>query len=156
MILEVIPRFRGFEVVSPLDKRTTEVPIQHANWEQLSESSVHFNCGTWGNTTNSTSSTQGLALRITQQSSAKLKVRMYQESLNLPIQALTRGSVSGNLGSIDSPAYRIGLSLPSQYSREVAFQMDSECFEKCEYQWAYARVRLKNGHWGVSSPIFLY
>ncbi|MEC8360403.1 MAG: hypothetical protein VXZ92_11550, partial [SAR324 cluster bacterium] len=98
MILEVIPRFRGFEVVSPLDKRTTEVPIQHANWEQLSESFVHFHCGTWGNTTNSTSSTQGLALRITQQSSAKFRVRMNQESLNLPIQALTRGSVSGNLG----------------------------------------------------------
>ena len=53
MILAVIPRFRGFEVVSPLDKRTTEVPIQHASWEQLNESSVDFHCGTWGNTTNS-------------------------------------------------------------------------------------------------------
>ncbi|MEK9704201.1 MAG: DUF3604 domain-containing protein [Deltaproteobacteria bacterium] len=154
-ILEVIPRFRGFEVVSPLDKRTTEVPIQHANWEQLNESSVDFHCGTWGNTTNSTSSTQGLALRITKKSSAKLRVRMNQESLNLPIQALTKGSISGNLGPIDSPAYRIGLSLPSQYSREVAFQLDSKCFEKCEYQWAYARVRLKNGHWGISSPVFI-
>jgi hypothetical protein len=153
-ILEVIPRFRGFEVVSPLDKRATEVPIQHASWEQLNDISVHFHCGTWGNITNSTSSTQGLALRIASQSTAKLRVRMNQESLSLPIQTLTKGSISGNLGPIDSPAYRIGLSLPSQYSRKVAFQLNSECFEKSEYQWAYARARLKNGHWGISSPVF--
>jgi hypothetical protein len=79
---------------------------------------------------------------------------MNQESLSLSIQTLTKGSISGNLGPIDSPAYRIGLSLPSQYSRKVAFQLNSECFEKSEYQWAYARVRLKNGHWGISSPVF--
>ena len=132
--MEIIPCFRGFEVVSPLNRRTTEVPIQHASWNQLSEGSVHFHCSTWGNTTNATSSTQGLALRITYKTTAKLRVQMNQASINLPIHALTKGSISGNLGPIDSPAYQSGLSLPSQYSRKVAFQLDSKCFEKCKYQ----------------------
>jgi hypothetical protein len=154
-ISEVIPRFRGFEVVSPLDKRTNGVPIQNANWSQNGETQVQFTCSTWGNMTNSTPSTQGVALRINGPAKANLLFHLNQETLNIPIEVLSKGSISGNLGPIDSPAYRIGLMIPSQYSKKVEFKLDPECFEKCKYPWVYTRVRLKNGHWGVSSPIFI-
>jgi hypothetical protein len=154
IISEVIPRFRGFEVVSPLDKRTNEVPIQNASWIQDSETQIKFACSTWGNITNSTPSTQGLALRISDPTEANLIVQLNQETLNIPLESLSKGSTSGNLGPIDSPAYRIGLLLPCEYSQKIEFVLEPECFEKCEHQWAYTRVRLKNGHWGISSPIF--
>ncbi len=147
-IVEHIPRFRGPEVVSPLDKSGEEMPTHNSHIESRSTGRVQLRTMTWGNMTNSTPSTQGYALRVSRPETAALTVRMNGVTERQTLKELLAGSISGNLGPIDSPAYRMSAVLPESYRRCVAV-MPADV----EPGYAYARVRLKNGHWAISSPI---
>ena len=152
-ILETIPRFRGPEVVSPLDKSGGSAPSSPSSWEavrrdpETGTEGVRFITGTWGNMTNSTPSTQGFALRIDNPAAAVVHLLLNGRDERFPVQQLLQGSVSGNLGPIDSPAFRCRANAPRDY--HWSFEARTASFRNC-----YTRVRLKNGHWAISSPVF--
>ncbi len=148
-ITEAIPRFRGPEVVSPLDKKGETIPTNHASWERAGDSRVNFQTMSWGNMTNSTPSTQGFAVRLDSADATEVEVTMNGAVERHPVSELLAGSRSGNLGPIDSPAYLLSAFGVREYSRSIATTMPDG-----DSRWAYVRVRLKNGHWAISSPVF--
>ena len=149
-ILEHFPRFRGPEVVSPLDKSGAEIPTHNSHIDSHSLDHLRFRTTTWGNITNSTPSTQGYAFRVTHPEKAVVSVRMNDVTERRTVAELLSGSISGNLGPIDSPAYRMSAIRPQSYRRLIPV-MPSDI----DAGYAYVRVRLKNGHWAISSPIRL-
>jgi hypothetical protein len=149
-IREVIPRFRGQEVVSPLDASENHVPIQNARWSREGQS-VRFACTSWGNMTNSTPSTHAMALRIGDPRNASVVVSADGLELRVTVPELLAGSRSANLGPIDSPAVRLSADRRGRYYRHITWT--DEATER-ESRWYYVRVRLRNGHWAISSPVF--
>jgi hypothetical protein len=148
-IREVIPRFRGPEVVSPLDKKGESIPTHHADWRRENETTILFNATSWGNMTNSTPSTQGLGIRVDEAAGSMIHVSMNGRTERLSVSELLSGSVSGNLGPIDSPAFLISAVPAGECRRTVEGSL-----EDASASWAYVRVRLKNGHWAISSAVF--
>ncbi|MFW5696065.1 MAG: hypothetical protein ACOCYB_12915 [Alkalispirochaeta sp.] len=151
-VCEVFPRFRGQEVVSPLDASENQVPIQNASWSQPTDRSVAFRCTTWGNMTNTTPSTQGFDLRVSDASGARIRFRTADIDREYAVADLISGSESGNLGPIDSPAFR--LSADSRPACAWTITWDDQQ-PRPGNRWYYTRVRLKNGHWAISSPVFV-
>lgn len=149
-IEEIYPRFRGQEVVSPLDASAKAVPIHHAFWNRKNSSTISFKCTSWGNSTNSTPSTQGMALRLSDAHHGVAHFSVSGVTHRYPIAALLKGSESANLGAIDSPAYRISVDRKTTSSRSIRCITPT----KPQSQWWYVRVRLHNGHWAISSPVF--
>ena len=149
-ITEVIPKFRGPEVVSPLDREGEAIPTHHASWRQENERTVSFRTMSWGNMTNSTPSTQALAVRLDSWGAAQLRGTINGHEVQCAVSELLHGSISGNLGPIDSPAYLLSAIQESEYSRSIRTKIPGDP----EASWAYVRVRLKNGHWAISSPVF--
>lgn len=149
-ITEVIPRFRGPEVVSPLDSDGDAVPTNHANWRRDDDRHVSLRTMTWGNMTNSTPSTQGLGLRLDTGPDAAVRVALNGHTERHSIADLLAGSRSGNLGPIDSPAFLFSAASGRECRRTASGTIDASR----PASWAYARVRLKNGHWAISSPVF--
>jgi hypothetical protein len=151
-LLEVIPRFRGQEVVSPLDASDNQVPLQNAQWQRSGTDGVAVRCTTWGNMTNSTPSTQGISLRVVNAVGATVLVQMGTQEWTYPLSQLLEGSRTDNLGPIDSPAFRISAEHRSSCIRRIVWSAESQYPDS---RWYYVRVRLKNGHWAISSPVFL-
>lgn len=147
-ILECIPRFRGAEIVSPLDKTGNEAAPGSSTWDR-SGNTVRFRTSTWGNMTNSTPSTQGFAMRIASPGTANLSVTMNGRVEQHRVSDLLKGSVSGNLGPIDSPAFRLSAEPESAYRWSVSGTV------RAAPGWYSTRVRLRNGHWAVASPVFV-
>lgn len=147
-ITAVYPRFRGPEVVSPLDTDGKSIPTHHASWHQGGDHEVSFSAMSWGNMTNSTPSTQGLGLRL-DRNDGELQVLINGRAESHSIAKLLAGSVSGNLGAIDSPAFLLSAVSVRECARTITTTMPSR-----PAGWAYVRVRLKNGHWAITSPVF--
>lgn len=146
-LLEVIPRFRGPEVVSPLDASGPSIPTHHSNLERQ-DNIVRFTTTTWGNVTNSTPSTQGVAVRVSSPATCYVDMVMNGVRERRAVSELLAGSVSGNLGPIDSPAYRLCATASRDYRRNL-----QAVLEDLQPGWLNVRARLKNGHWVISSPI---
>ncbi|MEX2443740.1 MAG: hypothetical protein WD492_09060 [Alkalispirochaeta sp.] len=149
---DVVPRFRGQEVVSPLDASDNQVPLHNASWSRSSDHSVAFQCTTWGNMTNTTPSTQGFDLRVSDASNARIRFRTGDIDREYAVADLIRGSESGNLGPIDSPAFRLSADSRPACTWSITWDEDHP---RPGNRWYYVRVRLKNGHWSISSPVFV-
>lgn len=150
-VKDVYPRFRGPEIVSPLDAKGEPIPTRHARWDRVVPERVNFEAFSWGNMTNTTPSTQGIALRVVRSAGAIVKMKLSGKDIDVPLETLLKGSVSGNLGAIDSPAYRLSAST----GEECHWIIVHEDPEPVPKGWYHARVRLKNGHWAISSPVFI-
>ena len=71
--------------------------------------------------------------------------------VSIPVSRLFEGAVSGNLGPIDSPAYRFhGLPLPHQWQ----WQGEVGLGPVTDGENVYVRLRQANGQMAWTSPIF--
>ena len=149
-ILEEIPRFRGLEVVSPLDAADQEEAKDRSRIVHRDPGRIRFRTTSLGNATNSTPSTQGMALRVSDPGRSRIAVTMNGRQESWSMTELRRGSRSGNLGAIDSPAFRVSAILPDRYRWRIPWIPSDDMTG-----WVHVRVRLKNGHWAISSPIWI-
>lgn len=153
-ILDVEPRFRGLEVLSPLDKKEDGCEAPLSRWDQLDERTVHFETVTAGNPTTTTPGTQGMCLHAMLPLRAEIMLSLNGRSTRVPLQRLIEGAYADYTGSIDSPAFRLHRA-PSvwEYHWELTCCDEQEMGEKAVY---YVRVRQKNDQWAWSSPIFCH
>lgn len=147
-ILAAEPRFRGAEIVSPLEGNDAGHAVPAL---ALEDGVAVFAVTAEANPNNMTSATQGFALRIRAGSDAIVHAKLSGTEIAIPVSRLVEGAVSGNLGPIDSPAYRFhGLPLPRQWQWRGAVDLgpvsDGENF--------YVRLRQSNGQTAWASPIF--
>ena len=150
-ILSVEPRFRGQEVVSPVEREDgAPAQLHSAHWEREGERGVRFTASSIGNPTNSTSATQGMCLEVEMPREGTVEAVLNGRAARFPLTRLLAGARTGRLGGIDSPAYRFHRA-PLPWEFEWVFSFEDEAEGEDVY---YVRVRQKNGQWAWSSPIF--
>ncbi len=150
-ILAVEPRFRGRQVVSPLDEG--EVDSYHtARVLERGEQSVSFEAVSEGTPNNFTTTSQGMCLEVEMPRDASVFAVLNGQRLEWSLKTLIEGARSGLINGMESNAWRINRApLPHEMNYQIEFDDDSDIGKPASY---YARVRQKNDHWAWSSPIF--
>jgi hypothetical protein len=147
-ICAVEPRFRGPEVVSPLEAGEAEEELPRI--EQDGDA-VRFDVTAAANPNNTTCATQGLALRVRYDTNAMLLANLGGQSLAIPLSDLYDGARSGNLGPIDSPAWRIH-ALPR--NDQWQWRGEANIGPTRAGENLYVRLRQLGGQTAWASPIF--
>ncbi len=147
-ILGLEPRFRGSEVVSPLEGEDSGHALPRL---VIEDGSVTFAITAEANPNNVTPATQGFAIRMRIDDDAIVRARLSGKQVTLPARRLLDGAVAGNLGPIDSPAYRFhGLPLPRQWQWHGQVALGA----LADGETLYACLRQANGQMAWTSPIF--
>ena len=148
-LLAVEPRFRGPEVVSPLEGtgEAADTPTIAAEGE-----SVRFAVTAEANPNNATPAMQGLMLRTQLTNEAVIRARLSGREVTIPATRLLEGGLSDNLGPIDSPAFRFHrLAVPYQWQWQGGLPLG----EICDGETLYVRLRQAGGQTAWTSPIFV-
>lgn len=151
-ILSIEPRFRGQEVVSPVEREDgASSQFYQSHWEQDGERAVSFTTASIGNPTNVTSTTQGMCIEAEMPIDAQVQATINGKPERIPLEKLIKGARTGHLGGIDSPAYRFHRApMPSEYEWNLSLD------DKDDGQdFYYIRVRQKNDQYAWTSPVFL-
>lgn len=148
-IMGIEPRFRGPEIVSPLEGSE---PAQHRKSVSQTEQGVAFDIRAYGNPNNSTPCMQGMALRVRLEQDAEIRLQTADQSFAIPASRLHQGAVCGNLGPIDSPAFRFH-PLPKPHQWQWKGEVILESLGAGE--WVNLHLRQTNGQSAWSSAIFI-
>ncbi len=150
-IVGVEPRFRGRQVVSPLDEGEVDSTYT-ARVQSRSEQSVEFEAVSEGTPNNFTTTSQGMCLEVEMPRDATVYAVLNGQHLDWPLELLIEGARSGLINGMESNAWRINRApLPDEMNYRLEFDDTADIDESASY---YARVRQKNDHWAWSSPIF--
>jgi hypothetical protein len=151
-ILAVEPRFRGQEVVSPIEQEAdSSSGYYHSHWERDGERAVRFTTRSTGHPNNVTNAAQGMCLEVEVPLGGAVEAALNGQRVSVPLRRLLAGAKSGNLGGIDSPAWRLHRApLPWEYCWNVS--LDDADDAPAFY---YVRVRQKSDQWAWTSPIFV-
>ncbi|MEO9529223.1 hypothetical protein [Roseibium sp.] len=147
-LLGLEPRFRGTEVVSPLEGHDTAHALPQAC---LKDGRAVFSVVAEANPNNATSATQAIALRLNAHADAVIRADLCGQRLEVPVARLLEGALSGNLGPIDSPAWRFH-ALPRPADWQWRGTVPLGAFEDGEN--LYVRLRQSGGQMAWASPIF--
>lgn len=142
------PRFRGAEIVSPLEGRDprTVLPFVAFDGRKLS-----LKVTAEANPNNVTPATQGVAMRATLTPQAVIKAEFCGQPISIPASRLLEGAKSGNLGPIDSPAWRFH-TLPRPRDWQWRGRIDIGALSKGDS--VYVRLKQAGGQTAWTSPIF--
>jgi hypothetical protein len=147
-ILAVEPRLRGAEVVSPLEG---EEQAGEPDRITADRRSVSFEIRAASNPNNMTPATQAIALRARLPETAVIRAELDGQHVQASVPRLLEGALAGNLGGIDSPAYRFH-PLPRPHQWQWQGSLPLERFS--EGETVYLRMRQANGQSTWTSPIF--
>lgn len=147
-LLGLEPRFRGTEVVSPLEGHDTGHGLPEA---RLEDGRAVFSLVAEANPNNSTSATQGMALRLEAEADAVVTADLCGQRIEVPVSRLMEGALSGNLGPIDSPAWRFH-QLPGPEAWQWRGRVPLGAMTAGEE--VYVRLRQSGGQMAWASPIF--
>ena len=152
-IVSVEPRFRGAEVVCPLDKDGPDI-YYCSHWEKTGCRAVAFRTTTFGNPNNVTNATQGMCLEIDAPSDTKVWAEFNGKRSTVPLTELLEGAYANNIGDLESPAFRFHRApLAWEYIWNLRYQdNETNCSGDDVY---YIRVRQKNEQYAWSSPILV-
>ena len=142
------PRFRGTEVVSPLEGADTAYALPSAI---LTDGTARFSVTAEANPNNSTTATQGIALRLRLDDTATIHATLCGQQITIPAARLREGSLSGNLGPIDSPAYLFHpLPAPSDWQWQGRIALGA----LTPGDNIYVRLRQADGQMAWASPLY--
>ncbi len=147
-ILAVEPRFRGPEIVSPLEGEDSGAPIPQIASQ---DGTVRFAVTAEANPNNSTPAMQGLMVRARLTPEAAIRATLCGQHVTIPAARLYRGAQSGSLGPIDSPAWRFHqLPRPEDWQWHGRLPLGS----LSAGETIYLRLRQTSGQMAWTSPIF--
>lgn len=144
----VEPRLRGPEIVSPLEGEDEAAAPERIETEA---GRVRFALRARANPNNQTPATQAIAARVRVTPAAVVQAEFCGAALSIPVARLLRGALSGNLGPIDSPAYRFH-PMPRPEAWQWHGRVPIEPLAPGDT--LYARMRQKNGQSAWASPFF--
>ncbi len=151
-ILKIEPRFRGMEVVSPVEKeKGIEVPFRNGNFKQIDKGTLDFEVVSQGNPTNTTPATQGIYLEVETEKDSQIHAEFNEKEYQIPISRLIEGSYARNLGKIDSPAFRFHRLAADWESKLKTTFTDTQT---TNHDFYYLRVKQRNNQWAYASPIW--
>jgi hypothetical protein len=147
-VLAVEPRFRGAEIVSPLEGQDAGHPIPEVGWDGAAAT---FAVTAEANPNNVTPAMQGLMLRARLGPDARIVADLGGQRIDIPATRLYEGAKTGNLGPIDSPAWRLH-QLPR--ARDWQWQGSVSLGALHAGETIYLRLRQLSGQMAWTSPIF--
>jgi hypothetical protein len=147
-ILAVEPRLRGPEIVSPLEGADEGAAAAEI---ECSADEVRFTLVAAANPNNMTPATQAIALHVDLSSEAGIEAELDGQKVSVPVDRLLEGALSGNLGPIDSPAFRLH---PLPRPHEWQWRGSVPLGPVSEGESIYVRMRQANGQHAWSSPLF--
>ncbi|GAB5377091.1 MAG: hypothetical protein AcusKO_35530 [Acuticoccus sp.] len=148
-ILSVEPRLRGPEIVSPLEGEEASAPDDDITF---ADGIIDFAIRAHANPNNQTPTTQAIAARVALTAGATIVAEIDGEALRIPARRLLEGgALSGNVGPIDSAAYRF-----HPMPRPAAYQWHGTLpvAPLTPGETLYVRMRQDNGQWAWASPFF--
>lgn len=149
-VIDVEPRFRGRQVVSPLDEKSDAGT--HTAWVKSSnDQSVNFVAAGHGNPNNYTANMQGVCLEVEAPRVATVYVIVNGTAYQWSLQELLQGARSASLGSLEVPSLRIHRAA-EPHELNWSCSLNDAANEGDSY---YVRVRQTNDQWAWSSPIFV-
>jgi hypothetical protein len=147
-IVGVEPRFRGAEIVSPLEGQDDAHALPSIRRDG---DCVRMTVTASANPNNATSATQGMAIRLKLGDNAIIRAELCGQRLAIPAARLFEGAKSGNLGPIDSPAWRMhALPKPVDWQWHGALGLG----RLNDGENIYVRLRQAGGQMAWTSPIF--
>jgi hypothetical protein len=147
-IVSAEPRFRGAEIVSPLEGHESGHALP---WIAEDGGAVQLSVTAEANPNNATSATQGVALRLRLGPGGAIRAELSGQEVAIPAGRLFEGAKSGNLGPIDSPAWRFhAMPRPHQWQ----WQGDVDLSPMQPGENLYVRLRQAGGQMAWTSPIF--
>lgn len=149
-IVKVEPRFRGREVVSPVEMVEATTYYESKVLDRRGRS-VSFQTVTRGNPNNFTPATQGLCLEVQMPRNAKVFAVLNGQRVAWPLDALIEGARSGRLHDIDSPSWRFHRA-PCPHEWQWRGHWIDTAGGNASY---YLRVRQRNDQWAWTSPVFV-
>lgn len=154
-IVEVEPRFRGPEVLSPVQKESTEGRACFSKWRRRDERSVRFETITYGNPTSTTAGSQGVCLDIEAPVDGTVWARLNGVYTETTVERLMAGGKSGHLRhEIDSQAWLFHRA-PEPWELFWETTLDDLIPSLEPGDFLYLRVRQQNNQWAWGSPIFV-
>lgn len=150
-VLDIEPRFRGAEVVSPLDDPDgADASYYLSQCRRAGARGVVFQTRTRGNPNTSTRATQGVCLHVEMPRTADVLALVNGQRVRMPLERLLQGQRCGRLGLIDSPCWLLHRApLEAEYKGRLTWQ-DTRHSDSDTY---YVRVRQRNDQWAWSSPM---
>jgi len=153
-ILEVDPRFRGQDVLSPEQEAETGESTFFSSWRRRDAQSVHMETRTWGNPTSSTPGTQAISLDVRLPRNARVWARINGVETETDVTRLLAGGKTGHLRhEIDSPAWLFH-RVPEEYELFQKLDLPDVTPNMQPGDFLYLRVRQGNNHWAWGTPIF--
>ncbi len=146
----VEPRFRGREVISPLEAEDTG-NYYTSKVLETGDQFVRFESVTGGNPNNSTNMSQGVCLEVCMPRNAMVWANLNGKRVEWSLAALMDGARSGLSSGIASPAWRFNRA-PAPDQWKWSGEWDDDGGEGSTY---YMRVKQRNDQWGWCSPVFL-
>lgn len=153
-ILELDPRFRGHDVLSPEQEAETGESTFFSSCRRRDAQSVHLETTTWGNPTSTTSGTQAISLDVSMPRHGTVRARINGVETEADLERLLAGGKSGHLRhEIDSPAWLFHRA-PEEH--ELIWNIELPDFTPTMQpgDFLYLRVRQTNNQWAWGSPIF--
>jgi len=147
-ILSVEPRLRGSEVVSPLEGDADGTDNDFVMFE---DGRIAFAINALANPNNMTPAMQAIAARVRLSPGARFVLETDGQRFEASADRLMEGALSGNLGPIDSPAFRFH-PLPRPHQWQWRGRIRLEPLKRGD--WAYVRMRQASGQWAWASPVF--
>jgi hypothetical protein len=141
-------RFRGAEIVSPLDGEHDDSGGERA-W--LEDGALRFEVRAHANPNNVTPATQALTLRVSLEPGAEIHAELSGRELRFPAARLLEGALSGNIGPIDTPAFRFH---PLPRPADWQWQGTLNAGDLAPGDWASLRLRQRNQQYAWSSAFF--
>ncbi|SFZ83569.1 hypothetical protein SAMN02983003_1724 [Devosia enhydra] len=147
-ILAVEPRLRGSEVVSPLEG---EADAADSDEILYADNVIRFDIRAHANPNNLTPMMQAIAARIRLPDSGAVRLSFGGEEIVVPAERLRYAALSGNIGPIDSPAWRLHpLPRPERWQWQGSVPLAPlEAGETI-----YTRMRQSSGQWTWTSALF--
>lgn len=148
-LLEVEPRLRGRDVVSPREENAAG--LVPSVWARRN-GRVVLRTMTWGNPNPLTPGTQAISLVIDGDVSTRITGYINDHVVDVPLAVLRQGARTWYLGGFRTPAYRFGRAVGREASAG-AFSLEHHGAGSRD--WYYVRVRQTNHQWAWSSPIWV-
>ncbi len=149
-IINVEPRFRGKEVVAPMEAEGTE-NLHSSSWKRLDATNIQLDAISHPNPTNSTPMGQGICLEVEMPRNGKILAQINNNTECIPLLRLLEGSLVGSLHEVVTPFYVFHRApWPKQFKWK--FRLLDEDTQPSYY---HIRMRQANNQWAWSSPVFL-
>ena len=149
-LLDIEPHLRGHDITIPIIDDVTPCVLSHL--EYSGGNRLKLRTQSPRNATVTSASTQAITLSL-DSGSAEIHARINGMTVTLRAAELAEGARSYYTNGFVSPCFVFHRAVPQAEYKHHFSLVHQSASEKRE--WYYVRVRLRNGQWAWSSPIWL-